>query len=625
MRLRALRALLLLAIVALLGPALPAASADAAVTTSYGYAAFGKLKYGPDFQHFDYVNPNAPKGGSFRYATQGANFDSLNQIALLGTIAPVLLYETDTLLKQSRDEPASFYCLLCTTVSWPADHAWAEFELDPRARFDDGTPVTPEDVIYSANLGKGLSLPAFTRVVQSMKSIEKTGPHRVRIDFTIKHNPTLLTVIGLMPIVPRHYWEKRDPFKPSMEIPVGIGPYRLVRANAGHSIVFRRDPDYWAINHPVNRGRFNFDKVRNDFYRDASLLNEAFRVGLSDLRLDNNVSDIRHEADLPAYRDGNIRRVRLRYENPAVFNRLELNARRKFLSDVRVRKALLLAYDFEWVRRVVLGGDYGRLDSYLPNSDFAARGLPTPGELAILDKHRATLPPEIFTRAPWLPTGGTRAQMRANLLQARNLLAQAGYRVVGGKLVDPLTREPIRINLIAYSPLLYNQVALFIRNAARLGIEIDFRAVDAAQMRQISRNYDFDILYYREVFAPLPTPGAGLLQLYTSRAADTPNQFNRAGIKDPTIDDAMGRMMKASDRKTAVDALRVVDRVLRFNYYGIPLAHSYPAPVGYLSLSYWDKFGRPPVEQTWNFPYWDADTWWYDPDRAARLSHGIYG
>jgi microcin C transport system substrate-binding protein len=625
MRLRALRSLLLLAVLALLGPALPAISAEAGVTTSYGYAAFGKLKYGPDFQHFDYVNPNAPKGGSFRYATQGASFDSLNQIALLGTIAPVLLYETDTLLKQSRDEPASFYCLLCTSLTWPADHAWAEFELDPRARFDDGTPVTPEDVIYSANLGKGLSLPAFTRVVQSMKSIEKTGPHRVRIDFTIKRNPTLLTVIGLMPIVPKHYWEKRDPFKPSMEIPVGIGPYKLVRANAGHSIVFKRDPNYWAIDHPVNRGRFNFDEVRNDFYRDASLLNEAFRVGLSDLRLDNNASDIRHEAGLPAFRDGNIRRERLRYENPAVFNRLELNARRKFLSDVRVRKALLLAYDFEWVRRVVLGGDYGRLDSYLPNSDFAASGLPTPGELAILDKHRATLPPAIFTQAPWLPTGGSRAQMRANLLQARDLLAQAGYRVVGGKLVDPQTHQLVRLNLIAYSPLLYNQVALFIRNAAKLGIEIDFRAVDAAQMRQISRNYDFDILYYREVFAPLPTPGAGLLQLYTSKAADTPNQFNRAGIKDPTIDDAMGLMMKASDRQAAVDALRVVDRVLRFNYYGIPLAHSYPAPVGYLSLSYWDKFGRPAVEQTWNFPYWDADTWWYDRARAAHLSHGIYG
>jgi microcin C transport system substrate-binding protein len=617
--------MLLLAVLALLGPALPASSADGRVTTSYGYAAFGTLKYGRGFKHFDYVNPQAPKGGSFRYATQGATFDSLNQIALLGTIAPVLLYETDTLLKQSRDEPASFYCLLCTSVSWPADHAWAEFELDPRARFDDGTRVTPEDVIYSANLGKGLSLPAFTRVAQSMKSIAKTGPHRVRIDFTIKHNPTLLTVIGLMPIVPRHYWEKRDPFKPTMEIPVGIGPYKLVRANAGHSIVFRRDPNYWAIDHPVNRGRFNFDEVRNDFYRDASLLNEAFRVGLSDLRLDNNASDIRHEAGLPAYRDGNIRRERLRYENPAVFNRLELNARRKFLSDVRVRKALLLAYDFEWVRRVVLGGDYGRLDSYLPNSDFAASGLPTPGELAILNKHRATLPPAIFTQAPWLPTGGGRSQMRANLLQARDLLAQAGYRVVGGKLVDPQMHEPVRINLIAYSPLLYNQVALFIRNAARLGIEIDFRAVDAAQMRQISRNYDFDILYYREVFAPLPTPGAGLAQLYTSKAADTPNQFNRAGIKDPAIDDAIGVMLKASDRKAAVDALRVVDRVLRFNYYGIPLAHSYPAPVGYLSLSYWDKFGRPAVEQSWNFPYWDADTWWYDRGKAARLSHGIYG
>ncbi len=201
--------------------------------TSYGYAVFGPLKYGPDFAHFDYVNPDAPKGGEYRYASQGVSFDSLNQIALLGTIPPALLFMTDTLMKQSRDEPASFYCLVCTTMTWPADLSWAEFELDPRARFDDGTPVTPEDVIYSANLGKGLSLPAFTRVVQTMAGIEKTGPHSVRIHFTMKHNPTLPTVIGLMPIMPRHYWEKRDPFKPSMAIPVGIGPYRLVKADAG--------------------------------------------------------------------------------------------------------------------------------------------------------------------------------------------------------------------------------------------------------------------------------------------------------------------------------------------------------------------------------------------------------
>ena len=606
----------------LLGPA--TAAQEGGETTSYGYTVFGELKYGPGFDHFDYVNPDAPKGGSYRVATTGLSFDSLNQIALLGQISPNLLIMNDTLMKQSRDEPVSYYCLVCKTVTWPADLSWVEFELDPRARFDDGTPVTPEDIIYSAELGHGLSLPAFSRVVQTMQSIEKTGPHKVRVHYIMKGNPTLLTVIGLMPIMPKHYWEKRDPFKPTMEIPVGIGPYRLVEANAGHSLVWERNDDYWAADHPINRGRWNFDTVRNDYYRDAQLLNEAFRVGLSDLRLNSNASDVRQETGMDVFRSGDIRQERLRYENGAIFNNLTLNSRRPFLSDRRVRKALLLAYDFEWVRRAVLGGDYGRLESNLPNSDFAASGLPSPGELAILELHRDSLPPEIFTEELMLPEGGSRSRMRANLLEARDLLREAGYRVVDGKLVDPKTGEPVRLKLTAYSPLLIREMSLFIQNAAKLGIEIDFRSVDAAQMRHLSRSYNFDILYNREFFVPLPTPGAGLALVYTSQYADVPNQLNRAGIREPAVDDAVARMIAATNRKTVVDSLRAVDRIVRFQNYFIPLQHSYPTPVGYLSISYWNKFGRPETEGTWNFPYMSADTWWVDPNKQAALSHGIY-
>jgi microcin C transport system substrate-binding protein len=617
-----LKGLLALAALGLVGPA--SSAQQGGVTTSYGYAVYGTLKYGPGFEHFDYVNPDAPKGGSFRTASQGAAFDSLNPISLIGTIPVNEGLMADTLMKQSRDEGAAFYCLVCKTITWPADISWAEFEIDPRARFDDGTPITPEDVIYSVNLGKGLSLPWYTRLMQTTESVVQTGPNRVRINFKIKNNPTLPTVVALMPIMSKRYWEKRDPFKPSMEIPVGSGPYRIVSATAGHSVIWRRDPDYWAKDHPINVGRWNYDTIRNDFYRDAQILNESFRVGLSDLRLNNNASDLRQEAGMAAVRDGDIRQVELPYENGAIFNNLTLNTRRPFLADVRVRKALLLAYDFEWVKRAVLGGNYGRLQSYIPNMEFEAHGLPTGGELTILEAHRDTLPPEIFTEEPWLPTGGTRERMRANLIEARDLLREAGYRVVNGKLVDPRTRQPVKLTLTAYSPLLINQTSLFIRNAAKLGIEIRFRAVDAAQMRLLSRNYDFDILYYREVFAPQPTPGAGMMQLYTSQAADTPNQFNRAGIKDPAIDDAINRMVAATDRQTVVDMLRATDRILRFKYYSIPLAHSYPTPVGQLSISYWDKFGRPEREGTWNFPYLSADTWWVDPRKEAALSHGVY-
>lgn len=294
------------------------------------------------------------------------------------------------------------------------------------------------------------------------------------------------------------------------------------------------------------------------------------------------------------------------------------------LADRRVRKALLLAYDFEWVKRSVLGGDYGRLQSNFPNSDFSASGLPSPGELAILERHRDTLPPEIFTEQLSLPEGGSRARMRANLLEARDLLREAGYRVVDGRLVNPETRQPVRLTLTAYSPLLMREVALFIRNAEKLGIEINFREVDAAQMRHISRNYEFDILYYREFFAPLPTPGVGMALIYHSQYVNTPNQLNRAGVSQPAVDDALAELIAATDRESVVAAMRAVDRVVRFHHYGIPLQHSYPTPVGQLSISYWDKFGRPETEATWNFNYYTADTWWIDPRKEAALSHGIY-
>lgn len=605
---------------ALLGPATSAQRGG--VTTSYGYAVFGDLKYGPGYRHFEYVDPAAPKGGSYRYGILGT-FDSLNPISLMGIFPPAILFFNDSLMKQSRDEPASYYCLVCKSLSWPEDLSWVEFEIEPAARFSDGRPVTADDVIYSIELGKGLTQAVFTRAAQAVERIEKTGPRSVRVHFTMTDNPTLLTTIGYMPIVAKHYWEKRDPTKPSLDRPVLLSPYLIEEVRPGHAIVFRRDPDYWGADHPVNRGRYNFDVVRNDYYRDLQLQNEAFRAGLADLRLDTSAAELRTEAGLAAVESGDIVRAHLPYDNGAIYNALSLNSRRPFLADRRVREALVLAYDFEWVKRVVLGGDYGRLDSNFPNSDFTAEGMPQGGELALLEEHRDVLPPAIFTEALSQPQGGSRARMRANLLRARDLLRQAGYRVKDGKLIDKTSGEPVVLDLIAYSPLVYNQVALFVANAARLGIEVRFRAVDAAQMRHLLSNYDYDVLYYRTVFAPLPTPSAGLAIMWTEQPVGS-NLLNYSGIDHPAIDDAIRRMIAATDRRTVVDMLRAVDRIARFEHYSIPLQHSYPAPVGTLSISHWDKFGRPKVEQTWNFPYWSADTWWYDPARAARLSHGVY-
>lgn len=619
--LRRLAALATAAVMLSLGGA--SAGQPGGIATAHGYAVFGELKYGPDFSHFDYVNPDAPKGGEYRYG-QPMSFDSLNIIPLLGTYPPTLQFLQDTLMEQSRDEAASYYCLLCESLSWPDDRSWVEFTLRQDVHFSDGAKFTADDVIYSARLGEGLTTPSYNRVAQIVERIEKRGDYTVRFHFNQKHNPTLITVIALMPIAPRHYWEQRDPFKPTLEIPVGLSPYRLVRADMGKTLIFRRDESYWGWNHPLRKGRFNFDLLRNDYYRDITLQNEAFKAGLNDFKLVTNAYDMRNEQALPAALAGDIRHDTLDYSNGGIFQAIDLNARREFFSDRRVRKAMVLAYDFEWVRRAILGGEYGRLGSNFPNSEFAATGLPSKGELHFLEPYRDSLPPELFTEEPDLPQGGTREAMRRNLIEAKALLAEAGYRVVDGRLRYPGSGRPVELELLSYSPILIGQVGQFIANARRLGIAIAYRPVDAAQFRLKVRHYDFDLVYYPNAFVPVSTPSAGMLQVYSSTAADTPGLFNRAGIKEPAIDDALTQMVRASDRQSVVDAMRATDRIVRFGYYMIPLHHRYPAPVGKLEVAYWDKFGRPEIEQDWGFPYYSLDNWWYDPEKAARLSHGAY-
>lgn len=618
---RRLRSLLTLLAMGAITASASADSNPSGAITSYGYAVFGELKYGADFTHFDYTNPDAPKGGSYRFAQTG-NFDSINLISLLGTFPPSIMYLSDSLMKQSRDESASYYCLICKQVTWSKDLSWAEFELNPDAKFTDGKPITVEDVLFSYGLSEGLTLPSFSRVKQIVDHAEQTGPGRVRFTFNQTGNPTLLTVVGLMPVIPKHSFAGRDPFKPSLVKPVMAGPYRIGNVDPGRYLIFERDENYWAANHPINKGRYNFDTIRQDYYRDASLQNEAFISGNNDLRYETNAANMRQQEQLPAFLNGDIQRQELAYKNGAIYNSLTINSRVPFLSDRRVRKALVLAYDYEWMKRVILGGDYGRVGSNFANSDFAAEGLPNEGELDILNQYRGSLPDEVFTKKPWLPAGGDRAQMRANLLEARELLRDAGYRIADGKLVDPQQGEPVTLDLLAYSPLLMTQSASFIHNMAKLGIDVNFRAVDSSQLRHLMRNYDYELLLYPAAFAPLSTPGVGMKLIWTTEAANKPNLLNYAGVREPVIDDAMERMVTATNRQTVVDTMRVVDRVARWQFYSIPLYHRYPTQVGRLPITFWNKFGRPDIEPTYNFPFWTADSWWYDPEKAAQLSHG---
>jgi len=591
------------------------------VTCSYGYAVWGKLKYGPDFKHFDYVNPNAPKGGTYRYAMEQATFDTVSQFSLLGVFPLSLLYFHDTLMRQSSDEPASYYGLIADRVCHPKDLSWFEFHINPKARWNDGVPLTADDVMFTIQKAKTTIGVIQRRIDQAVHHFERTGPQTLKVYLTQKNNPILPTVLTGMQVLPKHYYEKHDLLATTLEPPVNSGPYRFGRISPGRWMEFVRNRDYWAADLPVNKGRFNFDVIRHDFYRDQLVANEAFLAGNEDAKAESNASKWASENRLPPFRAGEIKRARVRYMQPAWFLGLILNARRPVLGNRQIRQALMLCYDFEWANRVLLGNRHGRLTSIFPNGDFEAHGLPTSAELKLLEPYRAGLPPEVFTEPLSLPVGGDWAHRRANLLKAAQLLRSAGYKTVGGRLIDPHTGKPVVLRLLAYSALLDRQVSLFIENARRLGIDIRFRNVDTAQMRSMMRTYDYDILAPTRQLATSSTPGVGLIQMWSSKAADTPQQLNYPGAKNPAIDAMVMAAVHAKDRDSVVNAMRALDRIVQWGYYVIPMQHLYPAPLGYLPVTYWDRFGRPAIEPPYNFNVMTLDTWWVDKSREARLKH----
>jgi microcin C transport system substrate-binding protein len=591
------------------------------VTCSYGYAVFGPLKYGPDFRHFDYVNPDAPKGGTFRYAMAQTSFDTMSQFSLLGVFPLSLMYFHDTLMKPAQDEPSTRYGHIADRVCWPKDKSWFEFHLNPRARWNDGTPLTVEDVLFTIHISKTTIGVTQRRIDAAVDRAERTGPQSVRVHMAQKDNPTLPTVVTDMQVLPRHYYRNRDLQAATLEPPVNSGPYDWGTVSPGRWFEVRRKKDYWARDLPVNKGRYNFDVIRHDFYRDALVANEAFLSGQQDAKLENSATRFDVEERLPAFRAGEIKRSLIRYTQPAFYNGIVMNSRRPVLADRTVRQALTLAYDFEWVNRTLLGARHGRITSYFPNSEFEARGMPSKAEVALLAPFRKQLPPEVFTRPTSLPVGGDWRRRRANLLKASRLLDAAGYRLRGGQRIDPRTGRPIAFELLAYSALVDRQTALFIENARRIGIAIRFRTADSALLRHLLQNYQFDLLAGQPTLATYTTPSVGLIQMWSSQAADQPRQLNYPGAKNPAIDAMIDRVVNAKQRATVVNAMRALDRILQWNFYAIPIQHMYPAPLGYQPISYWDRFGRPAREPTVNFTIMTLDSWWVDKARESRLRH----
>jgi len=577
-----------------------------------GIALFGDLKYKPGFTHFDYVNPDAPKGGAVKFASYPGNgtstFDTLNPFALKGVKAEGLGFLFDTLMVGSSDEPNSQYGLVAQTIEVAPDRLSVVFQLRREARFHDGSPMTPADVIWTFNALKTKGAPQYHIYYADVLKAEQVGERGVRFVLRSVQNHELPLILGELPVLSKAYWQNRDFEKTTLEEPLGSGPYKIESLEPGRSITYRRVADYWAKDLPVNKGRFNFGSIRYDYYRDASVALEAFKAGQYDLRQENVAKNWAIGYASPALNAGLFRKVLITNRVPQGMQGFAFNTRRPLFRDPRVREALSYLFDFEWTNKNLFYGAYTRTESYFSNSDLASSGLPSTDELKILEPLKGEIPAAVFTKAFAAPKTDGTGDIRPNIRVALGLLKEAGWTVKGGRLVDDKGEQMTFefLNDIAE----FERILLpFADNLRRIGIAMTLRTVDPAQYENRLNNYDFDMTTV--VFPQSLSPGNEQRGYWTSAAADEIGGNNIMGVKSKAVDHIVDLIVSVSDRPSLVTRVHALDRVLLQGFYLVPNFH-----IDAFRVAYWDKFGRPKI----NPPYALAlDSWWIDASLESAL------
>ncbi|TKA90299.1 extracellular solute-binding protein [Halopseudomonas bauzanensis] len=565
-------------------------------------------KYPEDFSHFDYVNPQAPKGGTLRLSGFGS-FDSFNGFISRGTAASELGLIYDTLTVQSLDEPFSEYGLLAERIERPADNTWVRFHLRPEARFHDGEPVTAADVVFTFNTLIEQGAPFYQAYYADVKEVVADTERSVTFQFHHGNNRELPMVLGQLPVLPAHYWADRDFTRNGLERPLGSGPYRIGQVRPGRSVTFERVTDYWAAELPVRKGFYNFDRVVVDYYRDTGVALEAFKAGQLDFNLEFSAKNWATGYDSPALSQGRIIKEEIANQNTQGMQGFIFNLRKPYFQDVRVRQAIALLFDFEWANERLFHGAYTRSASYFGNSELAADGLPGEDELALLEPLREQLSKTVFDSAYLPPQTDGSGSIRDQRRQAYDLLQEAGWRIENDQLINadgvPLSFEFLLIQAD------FERVLLpFKRNLASLGIDMQLRRIDVSQYVNRLRSRDFDMVVTS--FPQSNSPGNEQREYWHSSSADNPGSRNLIGLRDPAIDQLVDGLIIADSRAELITHTRALDRVLRAGHYLVP---NYHTPV--YRVAYWDKFAHPSQPPKYDVGMY---TWWVKPGAPDPVS-----
>lgn len=582
--------------------------ADAAVN-AHGVALHGAPKYAPDFKHLDYVNPSAPKGGEIRLSVMGS-FDNLNPYILKGEQAAGLGLVYETLMEGTADEPNSAYGLIAETISFPEDRASVSFTLRKEARFHDGKPVTADDVLFSFETIKAKGHPSYRSYYRDVAKAEKINDHEVKFTFVKPGNRELPLILGQLPVLPKHIWANKKFEETTLDLPVGSGPYTIETLDKGRSLTYARTKNWWAENLPLNRGRYNFEHIRYDYYLDQTVAHEAFLAGRYDFKQENVAKAWATAYDAAVVKNGAVRKDILKNELPSGMQAFVFNTRRALFADAKVREALAYAFDYEWANKNLAFGSYTRTRSYFDNSELAAVGLPAPEELSVLESYRTELPSRVFSESYAPPKTDSSGNNRSNMKKAQDLLQEAGWTLKGNQLQNA-KGDAFRFEIIIDSPMFERWIQPFLRNLEKLGVTGSIRLVDSAQFQNRLNDFDFDMTI--AVFPQSLSPGNEQLDFWGSAQADIKGSRNLAGIKSKAVDDLCNRITQAKDRAELLTLVHALDRVLQWGFYVIPQWH-----INSFRIAYWDVFGRPEKNPPYGLPV--TETWWLDGVKAEKAN-----